>query len=138
MLTKDILQLVFLELESGHDMINFSEISRKCYQIFHQQIEVVHIPESRDAKKNIMMKNKRGQNHGLDRWWHANGQLLGEDNYFYNKMHGLERTWYQHGPLWYETRWLHGKKHGYHYDWYPGGRLMYKRNYYHGQLQIEN
>jgi len=90
---KDLLGVIFLEIENGHDMINFSEISRRCHQIFHQYIKI----EDREYWKQ--MKNIHGQLHGICRGWHTNGQLQYEWNYLHGQKHGILRGWYQNGQL---------------------------------------
>jgi len=102
---KDLLNLVFLELENGHDMINFNEINRKCNQIFHQQIKITI---TRHGDK--FMKNIQGQKHGIRRGWDENGEL------------------------WYEYNYYQGQRHGIHYEWYSNGQLQYENNYHYGKL----
>jgi len=129
MLIKDLLQLVFLELEHGHDMINFSEINRKSHQIFHQEIKV-----KKSGCEDISMLNKHGQLHGISRVWDENGQLWWEQNYMHGQLHGIYRRWHQNGQLGYEDNYSQGHKHGISRMWYPNGQLDYADNYHQGQL----
>jgi len=62
---KDLLQLVFLKFEDGHDMLNFSEINRKCNRIFHQHIKI----EKNEKEHEYGMKKHQGQLHGICRGW---------------------------------------------------------------------
>jgi len=117
MLHKDLLQLVFLEFEDGHDMINFSELNRKCHQIFHQHIKI------EDNINNKIMKNIHGQKHGIYREWYSNGQLRYEHNYVHDLKHGICYGWYPNGQLKYEDNYFHGQKHGICRRWYPNGQL---------------
>jgi len=129
-LHKDILQLVFLELDHGHDMLTFSELNHRCHQIFKQQIKI-------EKNERIMvMKTHQGQWHGISRVWHQNGQLWVESNYMHDRRHGICRGWYKNGQLCYELNYLQGQKHGIRREWYPNGKLDYEANYYHG-TQIE-
>jgi len=104
---KDLLNLVFLKLENGHDMINFSEINRKCNQIFHQQIKIMTTYANEKIMTNVHNHNHK---HGICRWWHKNGQLWSEDNYLHGKQHGIQRAWYKNGELIYTKNYYHGKK----------------------------
>jgi len=109
MLLKDILQLIFLEFDQGHDMLNFSEISRRCQRVFHEQIKIVHTPESSTHHEMKYMKNRQGQRHGLVRWWHSTGQLGYSANYFHGQTHGLAREWLPNGTVIYTVSYHHGQ-----------------------------
>lgn len=100
---KDILQLIFLEIEFGKDMINFSEISRRCHQIFQQIIKVER------GHNEIYMVNTQGQLHGLMREWDELDHLKMSLNWFRNEKHGysyrqLFLGWY------YNDYYRHGYK----------------------------
>jgi len=111
LLPKDLLQLIFLELDHGHDMLNFSELSRRCQQIFHQQIKVTHKPESESKYERKYMKNNHHQKHGIYRWWDGNGYLIYEENYCQDQIHGICREWWRkNGEFMYEDYYLHGRK----------------------------
>jgi len=127
---KDLLNLVFLELENGHDMINFSEISRKCNQIFHQQIKIITYQTQK------FLENIQGQAHGISRGWYSDGQLRYEENYIQGQSYGICRGWYDNGQLWYEHNYFHNKLHGIQRAWYKNGKLQYKYTFVHGK-QIE-
>lgn len=103
-LPKDLLNLVFWEIESGHDMINFSEISHRCHQIFHQNLEIV-----KTGKFVIYIHSKlTGCMHGIYRVRNENGKLIYEANRFYDEWHGFRREWDHSGHLIYEQKWHHG------------------------------
>jgi len=116
-LPKDLLNLVFLELENGHTMINFSEISRKCNQIFNQNIKIT------TYRTQKFMKNIQGQKHGISRVWYQNGQLRYENNYLHNDKHGIQRAWYKNGQLAYKQNWFRGARHGICRTWTSNGQL---------------
>jgi len=97
-LPKDILGLVFWELDKGHDLITFSEISRRCHQIFHQNLEVIRKNDFEDAPKIYTIARKENMVYGLYRWWHQNGQLYQEHNYIHGKCH-YNCEWYTDGGL---------------------------------------
>jgi len=132
-LPKDLLQLVFLELDHGHDMINFSEINRKSHRIFQQQIEIKH------DNTSIYMLNKQGRRHGICRGYNFNGEELWyENNYFHGRRHGLNRGWWANYSLpRYRDQYLHGKLHGIQYSWDENGFPYQEENYIYGHLQIE-
>jgi len=121
---KDLLNLVFHEFEDGHDMINFGEISRRCNQIFHQNIKI----DMTDYSSKFM-KNNQGQKHGICRQW-TNGRLHFEDNYCHHKLHGITRAWYKNGQLDYIHNWWNHLLHGISYGWHENGQLRYENNWY--------
>jgi len=88
MIPKDILQLIFWELESGHDMLNFSELNRKSHQIFRQQIKIDNYGTTND------MRTYQGSKHGICRRLMSNGQCSYELNYYQGQFHGTNRGWY--------------------------------------------
>jgi len=106
MLSKDILQLVFLELDHGHDMLNFSEIDRKCNKVFRQQIAIVYLHPVKNSK-HIMMMNRHGQKHGLYRRWYEKC-LTNENNYHQGQRHGTTRGWSLLGDLLSHEIYHHG------------------------------
>jgi len=86
MLPKDLLNLVFWELEDGHDIINFSEISRRCHQIFRQNLEIVRTVDCNGDYKIFTRQKRTQQIYGLCRvWWWENGQLKYKLNYYHGK-----------------------------------------------------
>jgi len=134
MLHKDLLNLVFLEFENGHDMINFSELNHKCNQIFRQQIK---IEDDLDIK---LMYNNQGQKHGIARTWYPTyltGQLWYEENYVRGQRHGISRGWYESGKLEYKHNYYQNQLHGICRAWHPTEKLWFEDNYIHGQRQIE-
>jgi len=129
-LHKDLLQLVFPELEHGHDMLNFSELNHRCHQIFKQQIKI-------EKNERIMvMRKHQGQKHGIYRVWHQNGQLMHERNYMHDCRHGIGRGWWSNGQLRYEFNYHRDKEYGITRWWYPNGQLDSEENHHHG-TQIE-
>jgi len=131
---KDLLQLVFLELDHGHDMINFSELNRKSQQIFHQQIKVSHKPENEFEYERKYMKNNHNQRHGLYYSWHFNGQLAYEHNHYQDRLHGISRGWYSNGQLGHEHNYIQGRLHGISRRWESYGELFSESNYCYGKL----
>jgi len=125
---KDLLQLVFLKFEAGHDMLNFSEINRKCNQVFQQQIKI-----NDDQQYDKIMKNIYNQRHGICRVWRLTGQLYYEHNYYQGQLHGSSRGWWLNGQLMCEHNYLHSQRHGISRGWTENGKLWYKHNYIHGQ-----
>jgi len=110
MLPKDLLNLVFWELEDGHDIINFSEISRRCHQIFHQNLEVVKKIDLYGDPKIFTRQKRTQQKHGLYRVWWNNGQLYVERNFIHDQNHGLHQSFLFGGFLSVEYYYYHGKQ----------------------------
>jgi len=123
---KDLLNLVFQQFEDGHTMLNFSEISRKCHQIFSQHIK---IEKNRVGDKQ--MKNVCNQKHGIFRRWYANGKPMLECNYFHDEFHGIWREWYGNGQLILKCNYFHDELHGIFRRWFSNGQLMSEVNYVH-------
>jgi len=123
---KDLLQLVFLEFENGHDMLNFSEINRKCNQIFRQHIKI------EKNEKEYGMKKHQGQLHGISRKWRNDGKLWYEDNCYQHQLHGIYREWHKNGQLRYEINYYQDQLHGICRAWYQNGKLHYELNYHCG------
>jgi len=133
-LHKDLLQLVFLELDHGLDMLDFSELSHRCYQIFQQQIKIINKPETEYNYAMKYMENNcfHGQLHGISREWHKNGQLVHEHNYYQDQKHGVCRGWYYNGTFRYEHNYAQGRKHGICRRWNINGQSWFKTNYHYG------
>lgn len=136
-LHKDLITSVFLELDQGCDMLNFSEICRRCHQIFLQQIKVMHKPETDHEYEEARMENSQGQQHGTCCRWYSNGKLRCKHNHFQDRRHGIFHDWWPNGQLWCEHNYIQGQYHGISRVWNALGELIYKYNYYHGSL-IEN
>jgi len=160
MLPKDLLGLVFWELDHGHDMLNFSEISRGCNQIFHQNIEVVVCKYIYNCR--YMVKRKRANDcppktddqswmdgirkvleceeirigdiyHGLYRSWDGRNKLECENNNIHGMMHGTSRTWYSDGHLNYIENYHYGQKHGRQQTWDRAHQLVEDKEWYYGE-----
>jgi len=136
-LHKDLLQLVFLELDHGLDMLDFSELNRKSNQIFRQQIKIIHKPETDSEYERKWMENNHHQKHGIYRKWYLNEQLYCERNYHQGKRHGILRAWNENGKIWYKDSYYQGQRHGIQYGWYSSGKISTKSNYHYG-TRIEN
>jgi len=105
---KDLLNLVFQEIESGHDMLNFSEISRRCHQIFHQNLEVV-TEKGFDCTLIFTQHRITGLIHGVyRRHWFIIHELY-EANWSYGKWHGSIRRWNNKRELILEEHWHHDR-----------------------------
>jgi len=139
MLPKDLLGLVFWELEYGHDMINFSEINRRCYQIFHQNLEVQGIANDMNDPIIYTRISKTKQKHGLYRDWYNKDTLFQEINFYYDQRHGQFQEWNTNGMLGTQSQYYHGKRHGRFLNWYRNGILATDITYYagnpHGKYQ---
>jgi len=118
MLPKDLLNIIFWELTDGHDMLNFSEISRKCYQIFQQYIQINY---SYCQHFKLTMMIAKNNYHGLIRMWNKHvDTLVRETNYRHGKMHGLCRGWYPSGVLWYHDNYYQNMMHGLCFIYHQG------------------
>jgi len=151
-LPKDLINLVFLEFENGHDMLNFGEINRKYRQVFLQ-----HIVLERKNIKVAMYNRQTIQKHGITRAWHDNGQLWYDHNYLNGMKHGTWYSWWSNGDIsgvhnYFQNQrhgsysssypyakapghiyYYHlGKKHGTCRIWYSDQQIMSEINYYHG------
>jgi len=134
---KDLLNLVFLELEYGHDMFNFSEINRRCNQIFYQHITIVKTISPIAGKKVIYTVAKlMNLTHGIYRKWDLDGQLIYECHRFHGKWHGVRRQWFSNHQLWYEQNWYHARQHGISRYWRLNGKLSGEEKWHYGR-QIE-
>jgi len=100
MIPKDLLGLVFWELEDGHDMLNFSEISRRCQMIFHQNLEVRRTKDSEGDLVMFTQQKQNGWQHGLFRNWWNSHRLYQEKNYCHNQLHGKFQEWHRDGSDW--------------------------------------
>jgi len=110
MIPKDLLNLIFLEIEFGHDMINFSEIDCRCNQIFNQNLEVVRIVDQEgDPLIYTQRKFTLQHYHGLYRRWWGNGHLFLEENYWCDLIHGQYQDWDESGNLEYSQYYHHGQ-----------------------------
>jgi len=127
-LPKDLLNLVFLEFEDGRDMLNFSEISRRCNQIFHQQIKIIYCSNSDTHVKYRSFTNNKCQLHGIDRVFHGS-QMTHDLHYLHGQKHGCQRGWYNEGQLWYERHFYHGKLRGMERIWGVDGSLLHLKHY---------
>jgi len=124
---KDLLNLIFLEFEDGRNMLNFSEINRKCHQIFYQHIKI------EANQRNTWMENMQGQLHGILHGWYSSGKMRYKLNYIQDQRHGICRWWYANGQLAYEHNYMHDQKHGISRGWYENEKLIYEHHYHHGQ-----
>jgi len=106
-LPKDLLGLIFWEIESGHDMINFSELNRKCHQIFRQNLVTLKAKNPFGDLKISMKKKKSCWEHGLYRSYNQLGQVVYESNYFQGSWHGY-RSWYRDGQIAEKIYYHHG------------------------------
>jgi len=135
MWNKDVLDLIFQEIECGKDMINFNEISRRCNQIFHQHIWV------NDYQHGFLMamtKKKNNELHGLMCRLNDNGRVAYYRNYVHNKLHGQQHGWYDTKTQpWYIDNYYHGKKHGRQLEWGQNGKVRHDIMYRYGQQIIE-
>jgi len=107
---KDLLSLIFWEIESGYDMLKFGEISRRCNQIFHNNLIVIKTINCKTTcPRTYMRKRVFKQKHGLYKsWGYLPKQLFSEANIFHGKLHGIHREWYPTGQLEKEEKWHHG------------------------------
>jgi len=154
MLPKDLLNLVFLELIDGHTMINFSEISRKCHQIFCRNINIKQTTTLYYHEKRMIMLYRthgilrgweddhltfqhnylHGQRNGLSLGWYPQGQRKYVDYYINDHMYGRSSDWYSDGTLRSEYHYHRDQKHGICRKWDLNGELEYTDNYCHGKL----
>jgi len=134
MLIKDLLNLVFHAFEDGHDMLNFSEINRKCHQIFHQNIKIENNQLETETKcERKYMKNNQDQKHGICRYV-SHREVKYEYNYVQGQLHGIAHAWYQDNTIYFEQRYYQGLLHGIQRAWYPNGILESVQTLYLGNL----
>jgi len=110
-LDKNLLTMIFQELESGHDMINFREINRMCNQIFDFWVEVCQIYYC-DILIVWMQKKYTQEKHGLHREWNRRGRLLDELNFCRDRRHGQQTSWLPTGEVYYSAYFHHGVGYG--------------------------
>jgi len=128
MFPKDVLALVFDQIENGHDMLNFCEINSKCHQIWTQKVEVRKYTSTSTSESRLLLAYTRlrqapkprrpDQSHGLWRKWTHSGILIGETNYYHNKKHGFEFKWHVDGKYYETNQFRHGWLHGLQFTWW--------------------
>jgi len=138
-LPKDLLGLVFWELDHGHDLINFSEIDQRCNDIFQQNLEVVKNIDPVGDPLIYMQHKLTKQKYGLLRhWWEGTkSTLFSENNYCHGKLHGRRREWWSNGTLFFEIHYHYGEFHGWNKKWNESGQLVYSKYFHYGIRQIE-
>jgi len=126
MLPKDLLVLVFDQIENGHDMINFGELNQKCHQIWKQKIGIYH-GTGRNRWIYTYLRSRGSKfMHGLSRMWLAGtfyDPLGSETNYYYDQQHGQDIFWANDGRISSTTHYCHGKLHGLQFYWIGGKYL---------------
>jgi len=137
MLPKDLLNLVFWELDHGRDMINFSEINHRCHQIFNQNLEVVKKSDLPGDPIIFTRQKQTKHRHGLYRHWYSNGKLFNEENLYYGLFHSCQSTWWANGSCCYVYNYHYGQLHGRYREWKVNGNLSVDIKYHHG-TKIEN
>jgi len=107
---RDLLKLIFSEIEFGKDMINFSELSHRCNQIFHQNIKIRRQNQSASTyRKMSMFENPHTYvQHGLYRMWHPNGKLWHSINRFRGRLHGVCTEYAKSGSILVQKYYCHG------------------------------
>jgi len=109
MLPKDLLGLVFGELDHGHDLMNFSEISHRCNQIFHQTLELIKETNCHQEYIVHTLHKKTKKCHGCYRV-SLGKSLLIQMNYYHHIPHGRCRHWAWGGRLLEDHTYHYGKK----------------------------
>lgn len=132
---KDVLHLIFQEFEDGQGMLNFREISRRCHQVFHQNINIVSKPRTWEYFARTYMENKNGQRHGISCGWYSDGNRRHLSNFLHSLEHGYQYGWTINGQTNYIENYYYGKLHGVqsYFNW-QGCEC---KEYYHYGTQIE-
>jgi antitoxin component YwqK of YwqJK toxin-antitoxin module len=79
---------------------------------------------------------KKGEKHGIQRTWHANGRLKSESPYRDGVMHGTFRGWDAEGKLLGNFEMDAGT--GTWKEWYPNGQLHESKEFKKGKLHGES
>jgi len=74
-----------------------------------------------------------GRKHGVERWWHENGNLRSEAHWVGGRRSGDYRAWYQNGVSWYRGRDSLGVPVDSLVFWHPGGQLQSVSVYLRGK-----
>jgi len=128
MLIKDVLALVFDQLENGYDLLNFGEINKMCYKIWTQKIEVrknydgftmYGSPPLISAYTSFRRSKKLV--HGIYRKWRSEPHVLEcENHYFHGKKHGFQYHWGLKG-LKGTYHYQNNRMHGLQFSWHESG-----------------
>jgi len=127
---KDVLHLIFQNFVNGYDMLNFSEISRGCNKVFHQNIEIVFRSETQDRYAIKFMRNNQGHVHGIRCSWYTDGMLRYRENYYQDMFHGKNQSWFSNGRQCSISNYFYNLRHGIHQMWYQSGKPWFKDNYF--------
>jgi len=126
MLPKDLLVMVFDQIENGHDMIKFGELNRKCHQIWKQKITV----EGKNNDKAMYLRNQSEKiQHGIrhfgvvrtDYLWNVTSEI----NWYYNQKHGAHLYWDLDGNPSITQHYCHNQLHGLQFSWPDSKYLDY-------------
>ena len=85
------------------------------------------------SRANYQPKSDGGKKHGLQEWYHENGQLSLRVNYKDGKEDGLEESYQENGQLWTKSNWKDGELDGYFEVYAPNGQFDYKDCYKNGK-----
>ena len=67
--------------------------------------------------KDIRPRNEKGQAHGCQETYFANGQLSYKENYVNGKPHGYQESYWDNGNIHYKGNYINGKIIGL-WEWY--------------------
>ncbi|HET6426758.1 MAG TPA: hypothetical protein VFG20_23900 [Planctomycetaceae bacterium] len=75
-----------------------------------------------------ILQNDRWINHGDSATWRLDGGRS-ESHFANGESHGIERHWHANGQLKIEREWVEGLEHGRTRGWYENGRPMFDLQY---------
>ena len=77
-----------------------------------------------------------GERHGLELWYHENGQIWRKRPYRYGKKHGLHEWYFKGNQILSRKTWKNGKRHGLHEKFDRTGYLISSKIYKDGKLVV--
>ena len=76
------------------------------------------------------------ERHGLELWYHENGQIWRKRPYRYGKKHGLHEWYFKGNQILSRKTWKNGKRHGLHEKFDRTGYLISSKIYKDGKLVV--
>ena len=86
------------------------------------------------SRANYQPKSDGGKKHGLQEWYHENGQLAAKTNTKDGKQHGLHENYHENGQLSLRVNYKDGKEDGLEESYQENGQLWTKSNWKDGEL----
>ena len=89
-----------------------------------------------DQPKYFIELDEEGRKHGMEKWWHPNGQQKYEATNDHGIREGRFMAWFPDGAKWYEGVERHGKPESTLTYWHPNGKVKSQALFRDG-IQLE-